>query len=29
MVLDNDEARAIGKKKFEELANAKPPAISN
>ena len=29
MVLDDEEARAVGKKKLEELANAKPSAISN
>ena len=29
MVLDDEEARAVGKKKLEELANAKPAAISN
>ena len=29
MVLDDEEARSVGKKKLEELANAKPAAISN
>jgi uncharacterized protein DUF3303 len=29
MVLDDEEARAVGKKKLEELANAKPAAIAN
>jgi len=29
MVLDDEEARAVGRKKLEELANAKPAAISN
>ena len=29
MVLDDEEARAVGKKKLEELANAKPAAVAN
>jgi len=29
MVLDDEEARAVGRKKLEELANAKPAAIAN
>jgi hypothetical protein len=29
MVLDDEEARALGRKKLEEVANAKPAAISN
>jgi hypothetical protein len=29
MVLDDEEARAVGRKKLEELASVKPAAISN
>jgi hypothetical protein len=29
VVLDDEEARTVGKKKLEELANAKPAAICN
>ena len=29
VVLNDEEARAVGKKKLEELANAKPAAVAN